>query len=181
MQEADTQLTRGSDKDASKKAEKPPPSPAQPSRGSATNGVAAKQNGASLNSRNASENGASSDAHRPKRCLPVPALHCWLSVIKSKTAKLNVCAVAQPWHIFDVYQCLKACDICLLFHINCLHVKFACTLCRWPGSVTDAFGDDGEDSTGALPGFEPMRTDNNDNSEGSTAAVDFRRSQPGSA
>ena len=47
--------------------------------------------------------------------------------------------------------------------------------------MTDGFGDDADDSTGAAQGFEPMRADNNDNSEGSTAAVDFRRSQPGSA
>lgn len=47
--------------------------------------------------------------------------------------------------------------------------------------MTDGFGDDGDDSSGAKPGFEPMRADNNDNSEGSTTAVDFRRSQPGSA
>ena len=54
-------------------------------------------------------------------------------------------------------------------------------LCRWPGSVTDGFGDDADDSSGRGQVFEPMRADNNDSSEGSTAAIDFRRSQPGSA
>ena len=52
---------------------------------------------------------------------------------------------------------------------------------RWPGSVTDGFGDDADDSAGGGQAFEPMRSDNNDNSEESTVAVDFRRSQPGSA
>lgn len=47
--------------------------------------------------------------------------------------------------------------------------------------MTDGFGDDGEDSAGAQPGFEPVRTDNLDNGEGPTAAVNFRRTQPGSA
>ena len=53
--------------------------------------------------------------------------------------------------------------------------------CRWPGSVTDGFGEDDGGSNGALQGFEPVRADNHDNSEGSTAAIDFRRTQPGSA
>ncbi|KAL3133509.1 hypothetical protein ABBQ38_007368 [Trebouxia sp. C0009 RCD-2024] len=114
LQEADTQLTRSSDKDATKK----PEGPLSPAPAVNENGATAKQNGASPNGHTASENGASRDIHRPK---------------------------------------------------------------RWPGSVTDGFGDDGEDSAGAQPGFEPVRTDNLDNGEGPTAAVNFRRTQPGSA
>ena len=69
MQDADTQLTRGTD---SRKAETPPSSEADSV--AAGNGAAVKQNGASLNSRTASENGAGTDAHRPKRCVPGPVL-----------------------------------------------------------------------------------------------------------
>ena len=72
MQEADTQLT-ASHKDASKKADAPPPPSEQVLQDSTSdNGATAKQNGASLNQpapKHAPENGASNDAHRPKRCL----------------------------------------------------------------------------------------------------------------
>ena len=47
--------------------------------------------------------------------------------------------------------------------------------------MTDGFGDDGEDSNGSLQGLEPVRNDTLDNGESPTAAVDFRRTQPGSA
>ena len=71
MQDADTQLTRGSD---SRKAENPPS--AEAASVAIGNGAAVKQNGASLNSHSVSENGAGTDAHRPKRCLPIHVLHC---------------------------------------------------------------------------------------------------------
>lgn len=71
LQDADTQLTRGSD---SRKAGYSPSSEADPV--AAGNGAAAEQNGASLNGYTASENGRGTDAHRPKRCSPMPVLHC---------------------------------------------------------------------------------------------------------
>jgi len=42
--------------------------------------------------------------------------------------------------------------------------------------VTDGFGDDTDGEGGEVSnGFEPVRADNSDNGEGSTAAIDFRR------
>lgn len=42
--------------------------------------------------------------------------------------------------------------------------------------MTDGFGDDTDGEGGEVSnGFEPVRADNRDNGEGSTAAIDFRR------
>lgn len=52
---------------------------------------------------------------------------------------------------------------------------------RWPGSVTDGLGEDIDgEGVDTLHDFEPVRADNQDNGEGSTAAIDFRRSRTGS-
>ena len=56
---------------------------------------------------------------------------------------------------------------------------FAC--CRWPGSVTDGFGeDDGQDAE-SLKDFEPARADQNGNSDSASSTIDFNRTQTGSA
>ena len=46
--------------------------------------------------------------------------------------------------------------------------------------MTDGFGDDAEGDGNVIDTFQPVRADNHDNGEGSTAAIDFR-SQTGSA
>ena len=45
--------------------------------------------------------------------------------------------------------------------------------------MTDGFGEDEEEVAAVQQGFEPVRADNHDNSEGSTAAIDYRKTQSG--
>jgi len=63
--------------------------------------------------------------------------------------------------------------------------SYVMTKCRWPGSVTDGFGDDNDgvnqEESEAVNSFEPVRADNQDNGEGSTAAIDYRKTQLGSS
>ena len=83
---------------------------------------------------------------------------------------------------FFFFRCLKSKGVESFY--SCADCGFDCMfsgMCRWPGSVTDGFGDDSEDANGMSQGLEPVRADNHDNSEQSTAAIDFRRTQPGSA
>lgn len=47
--------------------------------------------------------------------------------------------------------------------------------------MTDGLGEDIDgEGVDTLHDFEPVRADNQDNGEGSTAAIDFRRNQTGS-